>query len=451
MRFVLCAVVFLAACAPPPAPKTEAPATPGKLTATIMDSGFADAHDTYNGISCASDGRIYYVLSSEKVDVAAQMYSYDPSNSAVKHLGDLTEACGEKGSKAIAQGKSHVGFVESDGKLYFTTHIGYYSIIDGMEKPGVPPAGMKKYPGGHFLSYDLATGKYEDLAVSPRNEGIITFTMDTKRKQLYGLSWPTGHLLRYDLAKKEMKDIGPVSGQQGEDGKGKTFRVICRSMAVNPEDGSVYFSTADGVIHRYLYDSDKVEDLTGDDLKKDYFGIYDVWTSGSMAYNWRKTVWIDSEKAIYGVHGNSGYLFRFLPATQTVEVLDRITSEDSKRSGMFDQFSYGYLGFDLGPKGDTIYYLTGGPVYENGKRVKGKDSTAKGESKGRENLHLVTWHIPTHKYIDHGSIFFANGQRPNYVNSIAVGKDGSIYALTRVSEDEHAKTDLMRIMPVKVE
>ena len=83
--------------------------------------------------------------------------------------------------------------------------------------------------------------------------------------------------------------------------------------------------------------------------------------------------------------------------------------------------------------------------------MKGKDATAKGESKGRENLHLVTWHIPTHKYIDQGSIFFPNGQRPNYVNSIAVGKDGSVYALTRVSEEEHAKTDLMRIMPVKVQ
>jgi hypothetical protein len=446
-RFVLAAAIFLAACAPPPAPKSEAH---GTLSASIVDSGIAEGHDTYNGISCASDGRIYYVHSSEKADVAAQMYYYDPAKSVVKHLGDLTEACGEKGSKAIAQGKSHVGFVESDGKLYFTTHIGYYSIIEGMEKPGIPPAGMKKYPGGHFLAYDMATGKYEDLAIAPRNEGIITFTMDTKRKRLYGLSWPTGHLLRYDLAKKELKDIGPVSGL-GEDGQGKTFRTICRSMAVNPEDGSVYFSTSDGIIHRYLYDSEKVEDIAGDDLKKDYFGQYDISTSGSMAYNWRKVFWHDGEKAIYGVHGNSGYLFRFLPATQTVEVLDRITSEDSKRSGMFDQFSYGYLGFDLGPSGDTIYYLTGGPVYQDGKRLRGKDSAAKGESKGRENLHLITWHIPTKHYIDHGSIFLANAQRPNYVNSIAVGKDGSVYALTRISEDEHAKTGLMRIRPVKVQ
>jgi hypothetical protein len=132
-------------------------------------------------------------------------------------------------------------------------------------------------------------------------------------------------------------------------------------------------------------------------------------------------------------------------------VLGRITSEVSQRSGMFDQFSYGYLGFALGPDDSTIYYLTGGPVYQNGRRVRGKESTAKGESKGLEDLHLVTWHIPTGRYIDHGPIFFASGQRPNYVNSIAVGKDGAVYALSRVSEDPHAITDLIRIPPVPVQ
>ena len=80
------------------------------------------------------------------------------------------------------------------------------------------------------------------------------------------------------------------------------------------------------------------------------------------------------------MHGNSGYLFRFDPRAARVEVMDRITSLPSKRSGMFDQFSYGYLGFALGPDGRTIYYLTGGPIYENGRRVAGKNSTAMGEA-----------------------------------------------------------------------
>ncbi len=440
-------VLALGGCTP--ADRTAA-RTSGPLKATTINSGFAEAHDTYNGVSCASDGKIYYVLSSEKVDLAAQMYSYDPPTGAVKHLGDLTEACGEKGFNAIAQGKSHVRFSEMNGKLYFATHIGYYSIIDGMEKMGIPPKGMKPYPGGHFLSYDMASGKFESLGVEPAKEGIITFAMDTQRQRLYGLSWPKGHFIRYDLKSKEMKDLGAVS-EMGEDGKGKTFRTICRSMTVNPEDGAVYFSTSDGLIHRYVYESEKFEVVAGDNLKKDYFGLYDPSSAGHMGYNWRQTFWYPGDKSVYGVHGNSGYLFRFDPKEENVEMLDRITTEPSKRAGMFDQFSYGYLGFTLGSDNQTVYYLTGGPIYEAGKRVKGKDSTAKGESKGRENLHLITWHIPTKHYIDHGPITMENGQRPTYVNSIAAGKDGSVYCLSRVSEDEHARTDLIRIPPVNVQ
>jgi hypothetical protein len=112
---------------------------------------------------------------------------------------------------------------------------------------------------------------------------------------------------------------------------------------------------------------------------------------------------------------------------------------------MFDQFSYGYLGFALGPDGRTLHYLTGGPVYEGGKRVTGKKETAMGESKGIENLHLITCDIPTGKYTDHGPIFFANGERPTYVNSIALGKDGTVYTLSRITENGRTRTDLISI------
>jgi hypothetical protein len=446
-------LMALAACSTrTPAPVSasgaavEKSSASGKLSGTTFDSGFAKAHDTYNGISAASDGNIYYALSSDESNVAAQMYCYDPKNDKIRHLGDLTEACGEKGSNAIAQGKSHVSFSESDGKLYFATHIGYYDIIDGQEKPGRPKGGMKPYPGGHFLSYDMASGKYESLGIAPRNEGIISFTMDKHRKRLYGISWPSGHFLRLDLASKELKDLGLIS-EQGEDGKGKTFRTICRSLTVDPDDGSVFYSTSDGAIHRYVYAKDAIETVESDNLKKDYFGLYDPSSPGHMGYNWRQTFWYAPEKAVYGVHGNSGYLFRYRPDPGQVEVIERITSEPSKLSGMFDEFSYGYLGFALGPDGRTIYYLTGGPIFVDGKRVAGKASTAKGESKGKEDLHLVTFDIPDRKYVDHGPISMQNGQRPTYVNSIAVGRDGSVYCLTRVSDDEHARTVLMRIRP----
>ena len=417
-------------------------ATPGTIRARTFDSGFPLAHDTYNGLSTASDGKIYYVLSSESYETGAQMYVFDPATDKIRHLGDITEACGEKGEGSIVQGKSHVNFVESNGKLYFSTHIGYYSLIDGMEKMGIPPAGYKPYPGGHLLSYDMTTGKFEDLAIAPNKEGILTMNMDPRRGRIFGITWPSGYFFRFDILSGTMKDFGKVSAE-GENGIGAAYRTLCRSIAVNPDDGSAYFTTGDGTILRCSGDGAAMETVAGEDMKKDYFGLYDPTSPGHMGYNWRQTVWHPENRAIYGVHGNSGYLFRFDPTAVRIDVLDRLTSDPSKLSGMFDQFSYGYLGFTLGPDGKTLHYLTGGPIYVDGKRVRGKDSTAMGEAKGLENLHLVTYDIREGSCVDHGPVFYENGQRPLYVNSIAVGRDGTVYTLARITENGRTRTDLI--------
>jgi hypothetical protein len=437
-------ILTLGACSRPDA-ATQQSTSPSsrKVIARTFNSGFELAHDTYNGISVASDGRVYYVLCSESIDMGAQMYSYDPATDEIRHLGDLTEASGEKGSKAIPQGKSHVSFVESNGKLYFASHVGYYTVKDGRELMGVPPPGYKRYPGGHFLAYDMATGEFEDLAKAPVEQGILTMTMDTRRRRLYGLTWPSGYFLRYDLETKELRNLGQIS-EQGEAGTGPTYRTLCRSIVVNLEDGSVYLTTGDGVILRYRYDRDSIEAVRGEDLKKDYFGSYDPTSPGHMGYNWRQALWYAPEKAVYAVHGNSGYLFRFDPGIPQVDVLERITSEPSKRSGMFDKFYYGYLGFTLGPDDRTLHYLTGGPIFVDGKRVIAR-STVQVGARGEENLHLVTYDIAGGKHTDHGPIFFTDGQRPSYVNSIAVGKDGAVYAISRVTEDGRTRADLIRI------
>src|SRR6266487_2715520 len=81
----LCGV--LAACGTVRANKPP----PERLTAKVYDSGFAQSHDSYNAISAASDGKIYYILSSESLDIGGQMYSFDPATKRVEHLGDLTE------------------------------------------------------------------------------------------------------------------------------------------------------------------------------------------------------------------------------------------------------------------------------------------------------------------------------------------------------------------------
>ena len=415
------------------------------LTAKHYYSGFPDAHDTYNAISAASDGKIYYVLSSDKHDVGGQFYVYDPATDQTVFIADLSEAVGEKDKKYISQGKSHVEFYEHDGKLFFATHVGYYEMIDGSEcLPVNAPAGYQLYPGGHFVAYDMKTGKIESLALAPHGEGVLTMTMDKKRGHLYSITWPKGYLLDYDLNTKQLKDLGLVS-EQGEGGViGKDYRVICRSMFVDPRDGNVYYSTAEGDIFFYRPGLTKPEKLADVDMRLDYLGCYDYTGAGSMGYNWRKIFWYEPENVAYGVHGNSGYLFRFDPKTKRIELVERIVSEPSKKSGMFDQFSYGYLGYMLG-KDQTIYYLTGGPIYQDGKRLKGVDRIAMGAARGLENLHLVTFNIPKQEYKDLGPIFYADGELPTYVNSIAQDKAGNIYTLARFMHNGKEIEDLVKI------
>ncbi len=405
------------------------------LHARVYNSEFAEGRATFNGMGIAHDGTIYYVITSESYNVAGQMFSLDPKTQKIAHLGDLTEVVGEKNAKVVAQGKSHVTFIEDNGMLYFSTHLGYYHHVKGVERAGPPPNGYRSYQGGHFVSYDMKTRKFTDLATAPGQEGIITMSMDVKRGRLYGITWPTGHFLRYDLKSKQLKDLGTLF-QQGEVGEGPTYRTICRSIVIDPRDGSAYFTTGDGVIHRYCYDKDAIEDVVGANLRKDYFGVYDPSAPGSMAYNWRKAVWDPSENVIYGVNGGSGYLFRFDPRALSVEVLDRLTSESSKKTGMSDHFRYGYLGFDLGPDGHTLYYLTGAPSFKDGK-----------VDKTQENFDLVTYDIPNRKYVDHGRIVFQNGDHPRDINAIAVGLDGTVYTIATIGPGKDARADLISVHP----
>ena len=417
------------------------PPTAQGLVAHVFNSGFPEAHDTYNGISVASDGNVYYVLCSASIDVGGKVFRHDPRSEAITCLGDLTEICGEKGLKAVPQGKSHVPFLEYQGKLYFATHAGYYNVVDGMERMAtVVPPGYRPYPGGHLLAYDLKTGAFERLAPAPAREAVLALAMDQRRGVLYGITWPAGHFFSCDVATRALRDLGPVCGE-GENGSGPGYRVLCRSVAVDPEAGCAYFTNPEGDIFRYRAGADRCEKIE-EHMRRDYFGSYQPADSGSMGYHWRQTAWHPAEKVFYGVHGNSGYLFRFDPAAPSLELLDRITSEPSRRSGMADMFSYGYLGFTLGPDGRTLHYLTGGPAGDGaGARAK----VAMGVARGVENLHLVTYDMAARGYRDHGPVFYPDGGRPTFVNSIAVGADGTVYTLARVTEAGRTRTDLVRI------
>lgn len=428
--------------APSPQKEVKTDTSSRILRAHFYDAGFPLADDNYNACFRASNGRVYYVLCSGSVDTGAQMYALDPATGKIAHVADLTEAAGEKGLHAVPQGKGHSIFVEFKGKLYFATHVGYYNppTAAGQELAGTPPKGYKPYPGGHFLSYDLSTGKFESLAKASEGEGIISFMMDPQRGRLYGITWPSGLFLRYDMHTHELKNFGPftLGGEKGI--PGKTFRVICRSLALDPGDGSVYFTTADGDIFHYDYQTDSLQKMHECNMRKDVFGQIDPSKPGTMGYNWRQTFWYPPEKVFYGIHGRSGYLFKFDPRARKIEVVDRLVSDATFKSGMYDKFAYGYLGFALGPDGHTIYYLTGAPVASaEGEYAAGKSAGGNED----EEIHFVTYDIASHQRVDHGVLQLENGLRPFFAESIAIGRR-NVYTVAKVKDQEgHVRVDLL--------
>jgi hypothetical protein len=66
-----------------------------------------------------------------------------------------------------------------------------------------------------------------------------------------------------------------------------------------------------------------------------------------------------------------------------------------------------------------------------------------GEANGLEDLHLITYDIETGRYADNGAVLYENGQRPLYVNAIAVGKDGMMYTLPRITENGKTRSDVV--------
>lgn len=396
----------------------------GVLPAALHPSGFLMSDSNFDSLTIASDGCVYYTLCSHDVDTHARVYRFDPQGDGRPELlGDLGEIVGEAGTRSIPQGKSHSQYYERDGKLYFASHYGYYKPSSNKEEPGETPPGYQPYPGGHFVSLDLRTGGFQDLAQAPPGEGILTMTLDRARGRLYGLTWPRGRFLRYDLAADQLSDLGPVS-KGGELGDGDQYLCLCRSLEVDPRDGSVYFTNADGDIKRYDYQSDRVCS-TGASLKRDIFGHWDFHTPGHQGYNWRKALWHERTARFVAVHPKSAFLVTFDPQTLEIEILERIAAHELRRNGRFEPFRYGYLGLGFGPDGDTLYYLTAtyGLRAEDGRSVP-------------EVLHLVTYSLRSGRLADHGVLRLEDGRYPTMTQSIAVHPNGRIYTVPWIEKPQ---------------
>lgn len=412
------------------------------LPATLHDAQFYKGHGNFESLNRASDGNLYYIIASHRIDAHGQIFRLDPATHSLSHVADLGEVVGEADAKAIPQGKGHVPFFEHEGKLYSATHVGFYKPPahegDAIELIG-RMSGYAPYPGGHFFTYDLGTGECESLARAPQEEGIITMMMDTARGRLYGLTWPGGLFLHFDLHTRAVKNFGPMFGEgEAGDFENGDWRLICRNFALDPRDGNVYWTRAPGELLRCDFEKDTVGVVEEIDFKSPEFGPL---SDHSL---WRSILWHPREQVFYGVHYRANRLFRFDPRAGVVEPLAHIGAAPFNDPATHTEPSYlpfrichwywGTLAFKWGPDGDTIYYLASGPPPRED-RFQGFGTTR-----------FITYHVPTRSYRDHGTLQLPDGRCPSDPQSIEIAH-GRVYSVQNIEipeDDRSSRADRFR-------
>ncbi len=268
----------------------------GQKTVTVdyrVFPNLAEMDGNWAALKVAHDGKVYAGLACHGCD--GHMVYYDPALDRMVDIGNLTELCGESGVRRGPQSKIHAKFGEGkDGRLYFGTHAGWwFNYARFGTKEG--------YPGAHWMAYDPKSGKIEDFGIGPKYEGINTGAYDPKYNRIYGLTHPRGHFVYYDVA----------TGRAVDKGRLNNWESICRTLGIDDE-GNVYGNFGRGQIYKYDPRTDDIVELPlhipirpkGISLGRDY---------GKSETHWRTVVWDDQERRFYGVDETASLLFSFDP------------------------------------------------------------------------------------------------------------------------------------------
>ncbi len=397
------------------------------IEAEVFQPGFLVGDSNYHSIVAASDGKIHFTVNTHDIDHACRYYTFDPKTETMTLVGELDKILGEDAKTHISQGKVHTPLFEHDGKLWFATHTSFYQ--GGL--PGTDSGDRIPHSGGHFMSYDLETGGFTDLAKVLPSEGIITMNMDKANEILYGLTWPSGLLVSYDIKKDELRCWGAVQGR-GEWGRRPwEWDRICRALGIDPE-GNVYGSTMDGLIWQYARNQlPRVRYIEGLDLSRVPLSQSAEETmKGDFQNNWRVIEWNPSTKSFWGLLFETTTLFEFIPSANYIRSVAELRPEPYQ--GMPRNPEISQLGFMIGPK-NTIFYLAHGPAVE----IEGRPPVQSG-------LYLLTYEIDQGKFTDHGPIFSKDQRRVFFSESIAIGPDDHIYSVAWVEVTDPERAAVIR-------
>ncbi len=270
------------------------------VEATAVDPRCPGVDSAYNGLCAASDGRVYFALSTHRADVSAFLGCLDPERQTIEWSAPLSAVVGGDPRDARAHAKVHVPIEEVDGRLYFAT-------IAGDRAPGGPMA----FPGFRIMSVDPAGNSWIVHAAGPRGEGVISGCLDARRRVYHALTHPSGLYCRsaLDTGHLHVSPLAPGMSPGTRGAPRDPSTPVCRALGLDP-DGAIYGSCHDGSIWRC--------DPDGEPHLMTNANVFDgmvppVDRRGRASGLWRAIVWDDDGACFYGLHGATGSMFRFSP------------------------------------------------------------------------------------------------------------------------------------------
>ena len=297
----------------------------------------------YTALLAASDGRVYVGLNRH--GAGGTVAVYDPESDTMTTLGDMDEIVGQPRAWVEPQSKVHTQIVEgADGTIYFGTHLSAFFNFAKFTSG-------EAYPGGHWMAYRPTEDRVIDLGLGRKGNGFLTMTMDPARNRLYGVTYPQGHFLYYDIDSGKTHDLGQV----------QNWDAIGRTLAVD-DRGRVFGPWGRGRLWRYDPETDEVEHLliqlpqrdVGVPIHRAYWETEQTFTA--VAHS-------DDRKKIYFLETGSSYLVEYDPhdgPEGKMRLLDQISADRyvGKR-----EVPYAMISFARGPD-NVIYYATNSAVGE---------------------------------------------------------------------------------------
>jgi hypothetical protein len=249
--FIILSFIILSSC------KEKKP----DITYRILDfsinvevpDGMGPLKSTWNSVGMDPDENIYVVFGDEKGSVAknsnvtgnnysdAALCKYSVKNGtyeAISSLVDVLKAENNwKPGEFVEKGHSQLPYM--DGKIYIGTME--FSSLEGEREKVMSE--MKKYRGGHLLSYEVKTGSFKDLSknlpgsVLFPGQGLIALDPLPEFNYIVCLSSPRGDIALYNIKTGNFDRIIP--GVDSELGN-----IIYREVISTPQ-GKIYFGFHD--------------------------------------------------------------------------------------------------------------------------------------------------------------------------------------------------------------